>query len=71
MLERQRREMGGFVVLVSFLINGGVMIQGEGWIRRDWEVSRTGMYDVKFPKNRKRAMFKKFFFGSKGKYITK
>lgn len=61
-----------FIFVVSFLINGEVMLQGEGWIRKDWEMSRTGMYDVKFPKNKKRIMFKNFFFfgsGSSGAFL--
>lgn len=55
----------GIFVVVSFLINGGMTIQGEGWKRRDWEVNRTGMYDVKFPKNQKRVTSKIFFLVQK------
>lgn len=34
---------GGFLL--------GVRCRGEGWIWRDWEVSRIGVHYVKFPKN--------------------
>lgn len=33
----------------SFLL--GAHYNGKGWIGKDWEMSGTGVHDVKFPKN--------------------
>lgn len=54
-LERQKREVAFlFIHLFSvlFLINfGGTYYRGEGQIWRAWEMSGTGVYNVKFTKN--------------------
>lgn len=45
------KELGGCFVLNFLGFLGGEMLQGEGQMWKDWEVSRIGVIDVKFPKD--------------------